>query len=116
MGIFKKLFNIGVKDETPKASENVEQVNTDYENEPFKMVVEDVFKIMGKGIVVTGAIESGSVEVGEDIKIDGMNTVTVSGIESFRKQLSEAHHGQSVGLLIAGVDKDMFSKGTVLTK
>lgn len=97
MGILKKLFNIGVRDESNNYDEIVE--NKKINDDKFYMMVEDVFTITGRGTVVTGRIESGCVKQGDTIKINGIET-KVLGIEMFRKTLDYAEAGDNVGLLI----------------
>ena len=81
----------------------------------FRMTVEDVFDIRGRGTVATGRIESGAVSVGAEITIQraagGVKKTTVTGIESFRKALKQAAAGDNIGLLL----KDDVQRGDVLT-
>ena len=87
-------------------------------NDPiFRMTVEDVFAIRGRGIVVTGRIESGIIKVGDEIFIQraGISQKSiVTGIESFRKQLKQAEAGNNVGILLADVNKEDVQRGDVL--
>ncbi len=86
---------------------------------PFLMAVEDVFYISGRGTVATGKIERGSIKVGDTIEIVGINptkTVTVSGIEMFRKMLDTAKTGENVGIMLRGVEKTDVKRGQVLAK
>lgn len=88
-------------------------------DKPFVMPVEDVFSIKGRGTVVTGRIEAGKVEVGEEIEIVGLRdsqTTTVTGVEMFRKMLDEGHAGDNVGILLRGLGKDDVERGQVLAK
>ncbi|KKS77376.1 MAG: Elongation factor Tu [Parcubacteria group bacterium GW2011_GWA1_43_21] len=88
-------------------------------DKPFLMPVEDIFSIEGRGTVVTGRIERGSVKVGEEIEIVGLkNTAktTVTGIEMFNKQLDEGIAGDNAGLLLRGLKKDDVTRGQVLAK
>jgi elongation factor Tu len=83
----------------------------------FLMSVEDVFSISGRGTVVTGRIEQGKVNVGEEIEIVGLrDTVktTCTGVEMFRKQLDQGQAGDNVGLLLRGIDKEGVERGQVL--
>jgi len=85
----------------------------------FLMPVEDVFSIEGRGTVVTGRIERGSVKVGEEIEIVGLKDTaktTVTGIEMFNKQLDEGIAGDNAGLLLRGLKKDDITRGQVLAK
>jgi elongation factor Tu len=85
----------------------------------FLMPVEDVFSISGRGTVVTGRIERGTVKIGDSIEIIGIRdtqTTTVTGIEMFRKEMTEALAGDNCGLLIRGIAKDAVERGQVLCK
>ncbi|MFZ1721152.1 MAG: elongation factor Tu [Microgenomates group bacterium] len=85
----------------------------------FLMPVEDVFSIKGRGTVVTGRIETGTVKVGEEIEIVGMRDPqksTVTGVEMFRKMLDQGQAGDNVGILLRGVGKDDVERGQVLAK
>ncbi|HMT07452.1 MAG TPA: EF-Tu/IF-2/RF-3 family GTPase [Pyrinomonadaceae bacterium] len=87
--------------------------------EPFLMAVEDVFSISGRGTVVTGKVERGSIKVGDAIEIVGIvptKTATVSGIEMFRKMLTEAKAGENVGIMLRGIEKTDVKRGQVLAK
>ena len=83
----------------------------------FRMTVEDVFFIRGRGTVVTGQIESGTLNVSDEIYIRRPNSskkVTVTGIEMFRKILDQAHAGDNVGILLRDITKQEVDKGDVL--
>lgn len=81
----------------------------------FRMTVDDVFMIRGRGLVATGTIESGTVRKGDEVTVDGLRTVRIDAIEKFRKKLDEASAGDLVGLLIKDATKDDIDSGTVLT-
>lgn len=84
----------------------------------FRMMVEDVFSIRGRGTVVTGQIESGTLTVGDEISFrreSVLKKTVVTGIESFRKQLQQAKAGDNVGVLLRGIDKPDIQHGDVLT-
>ncbi|MGV0977312.1 MAG: elongation factor Tu [Azonexus sp.] len=88
-------------------------------DKPFLMPVEDVFGIKGRGTVVTGRIERGTVKVGEEIEIIGLKEtrkVVVTGVEMFRKLLSEGIAGDNVGCLLRGIERDDVERGQVLAK
>ena len=88
-------------------------------DKPLLMSVEDVFSITGRGTVATGRIERGVVKVGEEIEIVGMGDTqktTVTGVEMFRKQLDQGMAGDTVGILLRGVDKDAIERGQVIAK
>ena len=83
----------------------------------FRMTVEDVFFIRGRGVVVTGQIESGTLNVNDEIYIRRQNSsrrVTITGIEMFRKILDQAKAGDNVGVLLRDIDKQDVQKGDVL--
>jgi elongation factor Tu len=85
-------------------------------DKPFLMPVEDVFSITGRGTVVTGKIETGVVNTGEEIEIVGIRdtqTTTITGVEMFRKILDEGQAGDNVGLLLRGIDKEQVERGQV---
>jgi elongation factor Tu len=89
-------------------------------DKPFMMPIEDVFSIKGRGTVVTGRIERGTIHVNEPVEIVGlqdeiMNTV-VTGVEMFHKQLDEGLAGDNAGLLLRGIDRDEVERGMVLAK
>jgi elongation factor Tu len=80
----------------------------------FQMTIEDVFSIRGRGTVVTGHIESGTLKVGDEVNLAG-RTVKVDGIEAFRKALKEANAGEHVGILLRDVARDDVHPGDILT-
>ncbi len=86
---------------------------------PFLMPIEDIFSIEGRGTVVTGKIERGIVQVGEEVEIVGIkDTVktTVTGIEMFNKSLKEGQAGDNAGILLRGIKKEDVTRGQVLSK
>ena len=86
-------------------------------DQPFLMPVEDVFAIKGRGTVVTGRVERGVIEVGEQIEVVGMKdtySTTVTGVEMFHKTLDEGEPGDAVGLLLRGVEREEIERGQVL--
>jgi len=88
-------------------------------DKPFLMPVEDIFSIEGRGTVVTGRIERGTVKVGEEIECIGLkDTVkyTVTGIEMFNKSLQEGIAGDNAGILLRGAKKEDIHRGQVLAK
>jgi elongation factor Tu len=83
------------------------------------MPVEDIFSIEGRGTVVTGRIERGTIKVGEEVEIVGLkDTVktTVTGVEMFNKSLQQGQAGDNAGLLVRGLKKDDIHRGQVLSK
>ncbi len=86
---------------------------------PFIMPIEDVFGIKGRGTVVTGRIERGKVQTGENVEIVGFGktqSTVVTGVEMFQKTLIEGITGDAVGCLLRGIDRDEVSRGAVLAK
>ena len=91
------------------------------ENEkPFLMPIEDIFSITGRGTVVTGRIETGTIHVNDPAEIVGFNdkpkATTVTGVEMFRKLLDQGEAGDNVGLLLRGIDKKDVKRGEVVAK
>jgi len=88
-------------------------------DKPFLMAVEDVMSISGRGTVVTGRIERGSIHANDEVEIIGLKdttkTVAVS-MEMFKKTLDEAHAGDNVGILLRGTKKEDVERGQVLAK
>ncbi len=85
----------------------------------FLMPVEDIFSISGRGTVVTGRIERGIINVGEEVEIVGIRDTTkttVTGVEMFRKLLDQGEAGDNVGILLRGTKKDEVERGQVLAK
>jgi len=88
-------------------------------DKPFLMPIEDVFSISGRGTVVTGRIETGIVNVGDEVEIVGIKDTkktTVTGVEMFRKLLDRGEAGDNVGALIRGVAREEVERGQVLCK
>ena len=87
---------------------------------PFLMPVEDVFGIKGRGTVVTGRVERGTIKVGEEVEIVGLERetrkVVVTGVEMFRKILDQGQAGDNIGCLLRGVERDEVERGQVLAK
>ncbi len=84
----------------------------------FRMPVEDIFSITGRGTVVTGRVASGTVRVGMQVNVvrDGgvAFTTEVSGVEMFRKVLDTATAGDNVGLLLKGLSKEQLHSGDLI--
>jgi len=86
---------------------------------PFLMPIEDVFSIKGRGTVATGKIERGIVKINEEVEIVGIREtkkVVVTGVEMFKKTLSEGQAGDNVGILLRGIERDDIERGQVLAK
>ncbi|GAB2266422.1 hypothetical protein Dimus_001430 [Dionaea muscipula] len=87
----------------------------------FLMPIEDVFSIQGRGTVVTGRIEQGTIKVGEDVEILGLRQsgplkTTVTGVEMFKKILDNGQAGDNVGLLLRGLKREDVQRGQVVAK
>ncbi len=85
----------------------------------FIMPIEDVFSISGRGTVVTGRIEAGIVNVGDELEIVGIKdtqTTTCTGVEMFRKLLDSGEAGDNVGVLLRGTKREEVERGQVLAK
>jgi elongation factor Tu len=88
-------------------------------DQDFLMPVEDVFSISGRGTVVTGRIEKGTIKIGETIEIVGFSdtkTTTVTGVEMFRKEMEQGQAGDNCGILLRGIKKEDVERGQVLCK
>ena len=88
-------------------------------DQDFLMPVEDVFSISGRGTVVTGRIEKGTIKVGETVEIVGFGdtkTTTVTGVEMFRKEMEQGQAGDNCGILLRGIKKEDVERGQVLCK
>ena len=86
---------------------------------PFLMPIEDVFSISGRGTVVTGRVERGVINVGDEIEIVGIRDTkktTCTGVEMFRKLLDRGEAGDNVGVLLRGIEREGVERGQVLCK
>ena len=86
----------------------------------FLMPIEDIFSITGRGTVVTGRIEAGTIHVGDPVELVGFTDeprqTVVTGVEMFRKLLDQGEAGDNVGLLLRGIDKKEVKRGEVVAK
>ncbi len=88
-------------------------------DQDFLMPIEDIFSIQGRGTVVTGKVDRGTVCVGDTIEIVGIKdtqTTTVTGVEMFRKEMDCGQAGDNCGVLVRGIDKEAVQRGMVLCK
>ena len=88
-------------------------------DQPFLMPIEDVFSISGRGTVVTGRVERGVINVGDEVEIVGIRETkksTCTGVEMFRKLLDRGEAGDNVGVLLRGIDREGVERGQVLCK
>ena len=109
----------------PKIAELLDTLDTYIEEpireteKPFLMAIEGVFTITGRGTVVTGRIERGTVNINDQVEIIGLvdtQLSVVTGIEMFNKQLDKGMAGDNAGLLLRGINKDQVERGQVLAK
>jgi elongation factor Tu len=88
-------------------------------DKPFLMPIEDVFTIQGRGTVVTGKVEQGTVKVGDDVEIVGLRPTqktVCTGVEMFKKLLDQGQAGDNIGALLRGTKKEEVERGQVLCK
>ena len=88
-------------------------------DKPFLMPIEDVFSIKGRGTVVTGRVERGTIKVNEEAEIVGLRETrraVVTGVEMFRKLLDQGQAGDNIGCLLRGIDREEVERGMVLAK
>ena len=88
-------------------------------DKPFLLPIEDVFSISGRGTVVTGRVERGIINVGDEIEIVGLKETqktTCTGVEMFRKLLDQGQAGDNVGILLRGTKREEVERGQVLAK
>ena len=88
-------------------------------DKPFLMPIEDTMTITGRGTVVTGRVERGTLKLGENVEIVGIKETAksvVTGIEMFRKLLDEARAGDNIGALLRGINREEVVRGQVLSK
>ena len=108
----EEAYSIGVVDE---------DTNITYdENGAFLFSIEDVFTISGRGTVVTGRVQRGTVKVGDKVQIIGLNeeilTTEVIGVEMFREQKDKATIGENAGIILKDVTRDQVARGQILAK
>jgi len=88
-------------------------------DQPFLMPIEDVFSISGRGTVVTGRVERGVINVGDEVEIVGIRDTkktVCTGVEMFRKLLDRGEAGDNIGALLRGVGREDVERGQVLCK
>jgi len=89
-------------------------------DKPFMMSIEDVFSIKGRGTVVTGRVDRGTIKVGEGVEIIGLReksmSSVVTGVEMFHKSLDEGIAGDNLGLLLRGIERTDVERGQVVAK
>ena len=117
--LFKKEEYIGGDYNSKERNVREPQVSLEDIDGDFLLVVNDVFSITGRGIIVTGTIVSGTIKVGDTVKLKRMldgsvRAVTITGIEKFRKVLDFATEGDNVGLLLRGIERNEVDVGDTL--
>lgn len=89
-------------------------------DKPFLMAIESTYNIKGRGTVITGTIEQGKVKIGDEIELVGYSATpvktTITGIETFRKQLDRGEAGDNVGILIRNITRENAGRGIVVCK
>ena len=122
----KALETTSIDDEAAKPildlvealDQKIPQPERDIEKD-FLMPIEDIFSIEGRGTVVTGRIERGQVNTGDEVEIVGLRDLqktTVTGIEMFNKTLAHGEAGDNAGILLRGIKKEDVERGQVLAK
>ena len=110
-----KLGRDAVLELMAAVDENIPEPTRDLDK-PFLMPIEDVFSIAGRGTVVTGRVEQGRVDVGDDLEVIGMNMdlkTTCTGVEMFKKLLDYGMAGDSIGALLRGAKREDIKRGQV---
>ncbi|GAB1268983.1 elongation factor Tu [Aurantivibrio infirmus] len=108
-----------IKDLVQALDENIPDPERDFES-PFMMPIEDVFTIAGRGTVVTGRVDRGTIKAGDTVEIIGLDkddseAVVVTGTQAFHKDVDVARAGMNVGLLLRGVKREDVCRGQVIT-
>ncbi len=133
MGLLGKLFGNNATDDEKdlleatqanntfynKPHQKIPEPTTEYDdngNELFVLFIEDCFTITGRGTVVTGRVNSGTLKVGDTVIIDDRIETTVTGIEAFRRVLDVAREGDNVGIMLKDVTKNDVHRGDRITK
>lgn len=123
MGFFSNLFGKKNYDQEMKEQANVTETNVVKEeainalsSSDFMFEVEDVFTITGRGTVVTGRVSSGTLNLNDEVLINGTIPTVVTGIEMFRKTLDFAQAGDNCGILLKDISRDQIQRGDKLTK
>jgi len=114
----EKLGRDAVLELMAAVDENIPEPTRDLDK-PFLMPIEDVFSIAGRGTVVTGRVQQGRVDVGDDLEVVGMNMdlkTTCTGVEMFKKLLDYGMAGDNIGALLRGAKREDIKRGQVLAK
>ena len=113
MGLFEIFFKKRVTEEEQIPQEPVKLPEITGE---FRFIVEDVFTITGRGTVVTGKIESGTLHLNDVVVLNNTRPLVVKGIEAFRKLLDSAQAGDNVGILLSDIKMNDIKRGDILVK
>jgi elongation factor Tu len=126
---FKAMSEILESTDVPESAKCVEELLVAMDSyfpdpvrdsdKPFLMPIEDVFTISGRGTVVTGKVDRGTLKLNEEVEIVGIKPTkktVITGIEMFNKLLEDAQAGDNVGTLLRGIDKKEVERGQVLAK
>lgn len=129
VGIIGGIFLLNNKDKeesinnenSSNSTDSVEETNNTYDkNSSFLMRIEDVFTITGRGTVVTGSVERGSIKLNDEVQIIGLNhdviTTTVAAIERFGEEPDKAEAGDNVAIFLKDVSRDQVKRGQVLAQ
>ena len=111
-----ETFAAGILDLKAQVDDYIPTPERDLDK-PFLMPIEDVFSITGRGTVVTGKVEQGKVNTGDELEIVGIKDTgktVCTGVEMFRKLLDSGQAGDNIGALLRGIDKDDVQRGQVL--
>ena len=124
-GIFKKKNYSDKMQEEAKEMETdiketniINEKNANLSDQSFSMLIEDVFSITGRGVVVTGTVKRGQVTVGDTVTVESPNgnfSTKVNGIEMFRKKKETAVSGDNCGILVEG-NQSQYQSASALTK
>jgi translation elongation factor EF-Tu-like GTPase len=114
------LFRKSKTDDLIKPPIRVESSNEKmvFETGEGSMIIDDVFSIKGRGTVVTGRVESGSIAIGNKVTIQtaaGPISSTVTGIEAFHKKLDFATAGTNAGIVLSDVSRESVNRGDVIS-
>ncbi len=126
--IHKKSENVDISNQkviennisnSNNTNNDIENIKTD-KNYSFIMTIEDIFTVTGRGTIVTGRIEKGTIKVNDQVQIIGLNdevkTTVIREIEMYRKTYESATAGDNVGLLLKDIERDEIERGQVLVK
>ncbi len=118
-GIEKEIGETAIEKLVNTMDEKIPEPTRDIDK-PFLLSVDSIFQIKGVGCVVTGTVETGKCKTGDEVEIVGykrkFTRTTITGVETFKKQLDFAQSGDNVGLLLRGIDKNDVQRGQYVVK